>query len=1111
MQLHESPLLSKDIHGARVVSRNFDAKGWKTQREVVVRQAEGELLLRQDDRIVALEAAPDAGPLLLHAQNLEVLWLLAQVKGQGSQSPRVGLRCLVPMQAVQCVSAFEIGVDQRVADSLHQQKRIDRPAVALAVEWLSEEFLCPEEGDGSMPRIFVRPRERGDAQAIQLIGRRFRLDLKRDERHVFWVERTAKHRAHDDDACVVMRGPIRFVDASAGVQPQEQNERLLLDTAVTSFGTYLELWGFYGQKEWEREITRVAKLQALPYTACVSASDEGGGWRLTVQPDASNAFRGRWKKLASDDDQVELDDDAPDWSSDYYTDLEHRDRRRVFRGKPRWLHDGLVVEGESRKQPPSSGYVYLSLAGHRTQHERRLSARRAIDSGAGVKTLRALLQDVPTPTQRPSNLTALTPYARQSFRSGKPTAKQEEAVRVALNTPDIALIIGPPGTGKTQVIAALERRLSELNEGQVIAHDVLVSSFQHDAVENALERTEVYGLPAVKIGGSSRRRAGFDPVESWRERKEREMSVRLQQVEHSEPAARLLAELDQQVHRLLLLGVNPGQRQRALDDLQALVEALGRLRIRPSAAWQSDWDSYREEPTDPALAAQTLSPVRRKTLTRQVRALRCQSVAFGDDGAAQAYKVLGLLKGEAGLLTAEDQALLLQASAMDGVPDTTLLDALSALRNILLDHLRFDWRPVVQRHRLDDQVRTLLQRLQTELAQKVRESRHGVHGVLTRYRDALGAYPDQVHRAVKAYSSIVGATCQQSASRQMSLLKTDRQEISSMKSLQFGSVIIDEAARANPLDLFVPMALASRRIVLVGDHRQLPHLLDSEIEEEIRAEHGDQASSEVYKRSLFERLGRQLQQRAAADGFSRVVMLDTQFRMHPRLGDFMSRQFYESAGLGKVHSGRAAQDFEWLAPGHGLSVCAWIDVPQAKGLEERSGSSRQRMAEAQQVAREVSRLLKELPEERSIGVITFYAAQRDAIVAALGNPDAKRLHIGTVDAFQGKEFDVVVLSVVRSNTLPLPRSLPASSAGGGEVEDSEPHRLAQERAWSRKYGHLRTANRLNVAMSRQRRLLIAVGDRSMFEGDAAREAVPELRAFLDFCDEEARLHAKETP
>ena len=201
MQLHESPLLSKGIHGARVIGRDFDAKAWQAQREVVVRSAEGgdRLLLRQDDRIAEIEPAPDAGSLLLHAQNLDVLWVLTQAKGQGGKSSRVGLRCLVPMQAVQCESAFEIGVDQRVADSLNQQKRIERPAVALAVDWLSEEFLCPEAGDRAMPRMFVRPRERGDAQAMQLIGRRFRLDLKRDDQQVFWVERATKHRAHEDD------------------------------------------------------------------------------------------------------------------------------------------------------------------------------------------------------------------------------------------------------------------------------------------------------------------------------------------------------------------------------------------------------------------------------------------------------------------------------------------------------------------------------------------------------------------------------------------------------------------------------------------------------------------------------------------------------------------------------------------------------------------------------------------------------------------------------------------------------------------------------------------------------------------------------------------------
>ena len=46
----------------------------------------------------------------------------------------------------------------------------------------------------------------------------------------------------------------------------------------------------------------------------------------------------------------------------------------------------------------------------------------------------------------------------------------------------------------------------------------------------------------------------------------------------------------------------------------------------------------------------------------------------------------------------------------------------------------------------------------------------------------------------------------------------------------FRTVIVDEAARSNPLDILIPMALAERRIILVGDHRQLPHILEPDIE-----------------------------------------------------------------------------------------------------------------------------------------------------------------------------------------------------------------------------------------------------------------------------------------
>ena len=116
----------------------------------------------------------------------------------------------------------------------------------------------------------------GDVRAMQLIGRRFRLDLKRDDQQVFWVERTAKHRASEDDACIVMTGAIRFVDASAGVQPQEPSQRLLLDTAVTSFGTYLELWGLYGPEGVGARNHAGGRVAGVAHTACVPASDEGG-------------------------------------------------------------------------------------------------------------------------------------------------------------------------------------------------------------------------------------------------------------------------------------------------------------------------------------------------------------------------------------------------------------------------------------------------------------------------------------------------------------------------------------------------------------------------------------------------------------------------------------------------------------------------------------------------------------------------------------------------------------------------------------------------------------------------------------------------------------------
>ena len=130
-----------------------------------------------------------------------------------------------------------------------------------------------------------------------------------------------------------------------------------------------------------------------------------------------------------------------------------------------------------------------------------------------------LLEGSAVPERRRKTETALSAVVREVF-GGDPTPRQIEAIRVALNTPDIALIQGPPGTGKTKTIAALQARLAELGEDGDLAGQTLLTSYQHDAVENAAARTLVFGLPAIKVGrkhGRTDDGDGFDPraLETW--------------------------------------------------------------------------------------------------------------------------------------------------------------------------------------------------------------------------------------------------------------------------------------------------------------------------------------------------------------------------------------------------------------------------------------------------------------------------------------------------------------------------------------------------------------------------------------------------------------------
>lgn len=282
----------------------------------------------------------------------------------------------------------------------------------------------------------------------------------------------------------------------------------------------------------------------------------------------------------------------------------------------------------------------------------------------------------------------------------------------------------------------------------------------------------------------------------------------------------------------------------------------------------------------------------------------------------------------------------------------------------------------------------------------------------------------------------------------------------------FDLVVVDEVSKATPPELLLAM-LMGRRVILVGDHRQLPPMFrdeafDDAVESgEISRDRVD-SFRDLVTASLFDRYFRD----APA---SVKVGLRRQYRMHPGIMEAVN-VFYADQPLlpgdgAQALARKKRLEFStsaeaippYFAPGASL---VWIDTSDVSrgghGADERVGTSRRNDLEARLAARALARLAS-LPgaERHSVAVISFYRAQVELLRERLGKirrPEGwLRLgrDVNTVDQFQGSERDIVIVSLVREARLT------------GEF--------------------VRDFRRLNVAFSRARKLLIVLGNRSCFE------------------------------
>lgn len=267
----------------------------------------------------------------------------------------------------------------------------------------------------------------------------------------------------------------------------------------------------------------------------------------------------------------------------------------------------------------------------------------------------------------------------------------------------------------------------------------------------------------------------------------------------------------------------------------------------------------------------------------------------------------------------------------------------------------------------------------------------------------------------------------------------------------FDVVIVDEVSKATPPELLLP-ALRGKKLILIGDHKQLPPMInDSTLKEYAESEGLDTGhfKSMIFK-ELFEAAAPEIKQ-----------TLNVQYRMHDSIMDTIN-QFYD----GKLICGIEDPDEERKHYSQNKFIRAdnhvvWFDIPLRPDFYETNHHPGFSNAAEIQV---ITNILKNLntgfrdfrgdPEDKKeVGVISFYAKQvyelKRIVEKERAELDALDVRVGTVDRFQGMEKPIIIASFVRNNP-------------------------------SNKIGFAIEPERINVAMSRARELLIVVGCAQLF-------------------------------
>jgi len=346
------------------------------------------------------------------------------------------------------------------------------------------------------------------------------------------------------------------------------------------------------------------------------------------------------------------------------------------------------------------------------------------------------------------------------------------------------------------------------------------------------------------------------------------------------------------------------------------------------------------------------------------------------------------------------------------------------------------------------------------------------------------------------YVNVFAATCSECGSKNFRDRYRAIFQESEKKEPEFDLVIMDEASKATPPELVLPLTLG-KKVVVIGDHKQLPPMIDEQdFSEKLEAVGAKKLledwTNDDYKVSQFEKLFVNAPKNFTAS-------LDTQFRMHEQIMNCISQFYKDQKELenGLICGIKNEMDIPNLSikasRWHGIKKTPFIE-PEIHAIwvnvetpEERIGTSYENKGEINAIQTVLRVLTKaegfkdysdsfKKEEDKEIGIITFYKPQmykiRKTIYSTLTKDEWRNFEqhkyknefqisfrIDTVDRFQGMERNIIIISTVRSDK--------QIDLNGKEQENNL-------------LGFAKEPQRINVGLSRAKRLLIVIGNDKHF-------------------------------